>query len=226
VTADTPDLPEALRRQLDAIEILPDRPLLISDADEVLFAFMTSFERYMESQGAFFDWASYRLTGNIRRKSDQTPLAAGEVRDLIGSFFRDETRNSPPVAGAAATLERLTRRMQVVVLSNLPFEQYDDRRHALVRHGMDYPLIANQGSKAPAVHALAAHARAPVVFIDDSPSHHREIAERTGHVRRIHFVGNARLSALLDPIDHSHYRAQTWQDIEIHIDRHLTDEGY
>jgi hypothetical protein len=226
VTTDTAEIPEALQLQLDMLELRPGRPLLISDADEVLFAFMASFERYMNGQGAFFDWASYRLNGNIRRKSDSEPLAAPEVRALIGGFFRDETRNIPPVAGAAGTLKHLSGRMQVVVLSNLPHDQYDDRRHALMRHGMDYPLITNQGSKAPAVRALAAHAKGPVVFVDDSPSHHREVAEMTHHVRRIHFVGNERLSALLETSEHSHYRAQTWDDIKRHIERHLTDEGY
>jgi len=225
VTTDTPDIPKTLQRQLDAIDIRPYRPLLISDADEVLFAFMAAFERYMEGQGAFFDWASYRLTGNIRRKTDQTALSASEVRDMIGSFFHDETRNIPPVAGAASTLEQLSRHMQIVVLSNLPHDLYDDRRHALVRHGMDYPLITNHGSKAPAVHALAARTRGQVVFIDDSPSHHREVAERSGDVRRIHFIGDARLSALLDPIEHSHYRARSWSDIKDHIEQHVTGEG-
>ena len=215
-----------LQQQLDMIDIQPDSPLLISDADEVLFAFMVAFEHYMERRGAYFDWVSYRLNGNIRRKSDEMPLSAPEVRDLLAAFFRDETRNISPVAGAASTLEFLSQRMQIIVLSNLPHDRHGDRRHALVRHGMDYPLIANHGSKAPAVEALAARTTAPVIFVDDSPGHHREVAELTHNVRRIHFVGNTRLSALLESSAHSHYRAQTWDDIKVHIEQHLAAEGY
>jgi len=221
VTTATHDLPETVDRQLRELKIEADRPLLISDADEVLFAFMVGFEAYMEGRGAYFDWVSYRLNGNIRRKLDHAPLPVSEVRDLLEGFFRDQTRSLLPIAGAAAALGELSRRMQVVVLSNVPHDRHGDRRHALVRHGMDYPLIANRGSKGPAVKALAARTAAAVVFIDDSPGHHREVAELAPHVQRIHFVGNERLSGLLEPAEHSHVRAQSWDDIRSHIERHL-----
>ncbi len=226
MTMSTSNIPYNLRQQLESVDIEPHRPLLISDADEVLFAFMVCFERYMERRGAYFDCVSYRLNGNIHSQSDKRPLSAPEVKDLINGFFREETRDISPIVGAATTLQTLSKRMQVVVLSNVPLEQHDDRRHALVRHGMDYPLIANTGSKAPAVQILAARTKAPVVFIDDSPSHHREVAELSHDVRRIHYVGDARLSALLDPAEHSHYRADSWDDIKRHIEEHLAAEGH
>ena len=159
MTTSTSEIPHNLRQQLENVAIEPHRPLLISDADEVLFAFMECFERYMARHGAYFDCVSYRLNGNIRSQSNKMPLSAPEVRDLITGFFREETRDISPILGAAATLQTLSKRMQVVVLSNVPIEQHDDRRHALVRHGMDYPLIANTGSKAPAVQILAARAQ-------------------------------------------------------------------
>jgi len=226
VTTATHVLPDSVERQLLELEIDATRPLLISDADEVLFAFMAGFEAYMLGRGAYFDWVSYRLNGNIRRQSDNLPLPVSEVRALLDDFFRDETRNLGPVAGAAPTLTMLGHRLQVVVLSNIPHDQHADRRHALARHGMDYPLVANQGSKGPAVQALAARVTAPVIFIDDSPSHHREVAELAPHVQRIHFIGNVRLSDLLEQAEHSHYRAHTWDDIKAHIERHLEAEGY
>jgi hypothetical protein len=226
VTTGTPDTPEEVRRQLDRLEIEAGRPLLISDADEVLFAFMMGFEAYMERQGAYFDWSSFRLNGNIRSKEDGTPLGPAEVRALLTGFFHDETRNIAPIAGAARSLNALSRRMQIVVLSNVPHAQHGDRRHALTRHGMDYPLVANQGSKAPAVKLLAERVGGPVIFIDDSPSHHREVAELAPDVRRIHFIGNQRLAALLEQAEHSHYRARSWDDMRRHIESYLSSEGF
>ena len=218
-------MPHDVEKQIDALPLLDNAPLLITDADEVLFGFMAAFERYMEKNGAFFDWSSYRLNGNIRYQSDRSPLDGPAVKALLLGFFRDETRNIGVVEGAAETLAILNQRMQVVVLTNLPHNHRDDRRHALERHGMNYPLITNEGSKAPAVHALAARTSGFVAFIDDSPSHHHEVAA-IDEVHRIHFVSNRRLSGLLGPVEHSDFNAQSWRDIREYLERQLTDHGH
>ena len=214
-----------VEKQIDALPLDDHLPLLITDADEVLFGFMAAFERYMERNGAFFDWSSYRLNGNIRHQSDRSPLDGPAVKAMLLGFFRDETRNIGAVDGAAETLSRINQKMQVVVLTNLPHDQRDDRRHALVRHGMDYPLVTNEGSKAPAVHALAARTRGFVAFIDDSPSHHHEVAA-VSDVHKIHFVSNRRLSGLLGPVEHSDFSAQSWQDIRRYLERQLKHHGH
>lgn len=211
--------------QIDALPLDNHLPLLITDADEVLFGFMAAFERYMERNGAFFDWSSYRLNGNIRYQSDRSPLDGPAVKDLLLGFFRDETRHIDAVDGAAETLAHLNQKMQVVVLTNLPHDHRDDRRHALMRHGMDYPLVTNEGSKAPAVNALAARTRGFVAFIDDSPNHHHEVAG-VNDVHKIHFVSNQRLSSLLGPVEHSDFSAQSWQDIRDNLERQLERHGH
>lgn len=218
-------IPPDVEKQIDALLIADNLPLLITDADEVLFGFMAAFERYMEKNGAFFDWSSYRLNGNIRHQSDRSPLDGPAVKTLLLGFFRDETRNIDAVDGAAESLARLNQKMQIVVLTNLPHHHRDDRRHALVRHGMDYPLITNEGSKAPAVHALSARTQEFVAFIDDSPSHHHEVAA-VGDVHKIHFVSNRRLSGLLGPVEHSDFDAESWNDIQDYLERQLTKHGH
>ena len=90
---------------------------------------------------------------------------------------------------------------------------------------MDYPLITNEGSKAPAVHALAARTRAFVAFVDDSPSHHHEVAA-VDDIHKIHFVSNRRLSGLLGPVEHSDFSAQSWQDIRGYLERQLKRHGH
>jgi len=200
-----------------------DRPVLITDADEVLFAFMAAFERHLHDNDSYFNWASYRLNGNILARTDHSPLDNPSVKALIAGFFDRHTRAIEPVDGAAEALAALAsdRGLQVVVLSNVPAHCHGDRRWALVRHGMDYPLIANEGAKGSAVAALAACTDEPVFFIDDAASHHDDVARLAERVRRIHFVGNPRLAALIGPAEASHHRARSWPEIQRHIEEHL-----
>ncbi len=216
----------ALRVQLDGLEIEARRPLLITDADEVLFAFMAGFERHLEDNGACFNWASFRLNGNIVARDTGEPLDAGEVRSLLGSFFARHTGTMPVVDRAPEVLRELSDRLQVVVLSNVPHPQREARAAALEANGMPFPIVSNEGSKAEAVRDLAGRTRHPVFFIDDSPSHHEEVARAADRVIRIHFIGHPRLAALLGPAEACHFRARDWPDIrrfvEAHLDRHAS----
>ncbi len=64
--------------QLDDLHLVADRPLIISDADEVLVQFAAGLEFYLQGQGLYFDISSFAITGNVRRQSDSsrrlTPL--------------------------------------------------------------------------------------------------------------------------------------------------------
>jgi len=217
---------EELNATVETLRIDGRRPLLITDADEVLFAFMAAFERHLHACGSYFNWASYRLNGNILARRDDSPLENPAVKALIADFFDLHTRTIPPLDGAAEALAALARRLQVVVLSNVPRHRHGDRRWALVQNGMDFPLIANEGAKGAAVAALAARTRAPVFFIDDAPSHHDDVARHAGHVKRIHFVGHPRLADLIGPAEASHLRARSWADIRRFIEDHLDAEGH
>ncbi len=199
------------------------RPLLITDADEVLFAFMAAFERHLHANDTYFNWASYRLNGNIIARADEKPVGNPQVKALIGDFFELHTRNIAPLDGAAEAMAALVaeRGLQIVVLSNVPPQRHGDRQWALARHGMDYPLIANEGAKGSAVAYLAARITAPVFFIDDAPSHHDDVAEHAHHVRRIHYVGHPRLAELIGPAEASHLRARSWDEIRRFIEDHL-----
>jgi hypothetical protein len=215
-----------LNEQLATVSIRADRPLLITDADEVLFAFMAAFERHLGENGAYFDWSSYRLNGNIRQLVTREPLDNPAVKALLAGFFDARTRHIEPVPGAAEALAALARRLQVVVLSNVPRHRHGDRAFALARHGMGFPLIANEGAKGAAVAALAAMTRAPVFFIDDAPSHHADVAAAAAAVLRIHFVGNPRLAALIGPAEACHLRARDWPEIRRFIEDHLDGAGH
>jgi len=208
--------------QLEALALDRRRPLLICDADEVLFAFMAGLEGFIQGRGLYFDWKSYALAGNIRRRSDDTPLPAADLPVLIDDFFDAHTELIEPVDGAAEALALLNARgVQIVVLSNVPFRQRAARERSLARHGMPYPLVANSGSKGGPVAWLAERVDAPVFFVDDISRHHTAVRRSAAHVTRLHFVADPRLAALLEPAPDSHHRLVDWPAIRDLVDRHL-----
>ena len=212
--------------QIDALALRTGRPLIVSDADEVLFAFMAGFERFLHSIDLYFHWGSYALTGNVRRRGDDSPLEGEAVRALLPRFFAAHTEKLEPVPGAAEALEALSARAQVVVLSNLPLDQLAARRRALAAHGMDYPLVANIGGKGSAVRQLEALVQAPVFFIDDIPHQHTSVRKAAGTVLCLHLIADPRLARLLGPAEHSDHRAADWADARAYIEGALDRLGY
>ncbi len=208
-------------RQLAELPLQVGRPLIVSDADEVLFAFMASLERYLNSQDLIFDWSSFALTGNIRRRRDSQALDADAVRAHLATFFERHTADISPVDGAARALAELADHAQIVVLSNLPLAQRPARQRALAKHGMNYPLVANIGPKGAVVRALARRISAPTVFIDDIPRHHADVRSLAPDVWCLHFVADRRLARLLAPAEHSDHRAESWDDAVAAILRFL-----
>ena len=215
-------LPAPVAEQLAALALKRGRPLLIVDADEVLFYFMRGLERFLESRNLYFDWASYALHGNIRQRADNAPVAAEILHPLLQRFFAEATEELEPVDGAAQALAVLSETAQVVVLSNVPMPARAARLRALARHGMDFPLIANTGPKGPAVAVLLRQVMAPAVFIDDIPHNHKSVAELAPATHRLHYIADTRLAALLGPAPDCHHRAETWPDMQQHIQALLT----
>tara|TARA_R110002095_G_scaffold397_1_gene2194 strand:+ start:1876 stop:2547 length:672 start_codon:yes stop_codon:yes gene_type:complete len=217
---------EDVRPQLEMLEIDRDRPLVITDADEVLFNFMVGLEDFLETRELFFDWASFALTGNIRRISSKQPIEQKEVWDLLSDFFDQRCAVLPAVEGAAEGLASLSKHAQVVVLSNVPPKYAAKRLEGLKDKGMDFPLIANVGSKGEVVRYLTRDLKASAYFIDDIPHNHSSVNQHAAHVHRLHYIADDRLSKLLGPAEHCHTRLYGWPDICAHIIRHIETGEY
>ena len=211
--------------QIEALPLEARRPLIVTDADEVLFVFMADFEQYLDEHGHYFDWRSYALLGNVRRRSDDGAVDWDMTRRLLDGFFDARTESMDVAPGASESLATLNRRAQIVVLSNLPHTRRPERSRALELSGMDYPLISNEGPKGPAVHALAARVEAPVFFIDDAPTHHESVAEHADAVRRLHMVADSRLARIVPAAD-SHHRVDDWPGARAIIEAELSAAGY
>ncbi len=208
-------LPAATLAQLEAAGVEPGRPLLISDADEVLFRFVETFVGHIEAGGYSFDWSSFRLTGNVRRASDDTVLDQPQVFALLQEFFAAHAEDIPPVPGAAEGLARLARAgVQIVVLTNIPPAQRDARRLALARNRMPYPVVVNTGDKGPAAAWLAARAGGPAVFVDDGPNNHVSVKQAAPEIACLHFVATERLARLVEKPPEADGRPEDWPALE------------
>ena len=215
-----------VKQQLTELRLAPDRPLIISDADEVLLQFMAGLEHFLNGQDLYIDLSSFAITGNVKRNTDDVAVSGDEVKELLAAFFTERTEHLPAVPGAAQALEALSGRAQVIVVSNVPVGQREARIRGLQKVGMDYPVIANVGLKGAVVRDIAATINAPTFFLDDIPHNIASVAEHAEHVHRIHFVADPRLARLIDAAEDCHQRIDDWPTARAYIENHLGKEGY
>lgn len=214
-----------VRPQIEALSLESGRPLIITDADEVLFLFVQGLQRYLLDNGFELRLDSFALTGNIRERKTQEVVPAPDVRRLIGDFFERHTEDLDPVDGAAEALAEISTWAQVIVLSNVPLAQREARTRALQRHGMDYPLIANVGTKGHAVATLCHAVDAPTIFIDDIPHNITSVAETASQVVRLHFIADPQLARLLDKAPDADARIDDWPAAHRYIEQQLSGPG-
>jgi hypothetical protein len=197
------------------IDLDPHKPLLIVDADEVLFHFMATFQDFIESRGHAFQFKSYALNGNVLDAPGGTASSKETVGALIQAFFGERTRTMPADPDAAPAIARLQADgVQAVVLSNVPSKAAGDRRHALEACAFKMALAPWSGPKGTAVAALAAKTRGPCAFVDDIAHHHVSVAEIAPDVHRLHYVTHPTLRRLLGPVEAAHEQADSWPNLE------------
>jgi hypothetical protein len=195
--------------QLQATQIDAARPLIITDADEVLLKFMQRVEHYLDTIGLWIDLSSFALSSNIKSKETNQPV---KVPTLIDDFFAAETPHIEAAEGAAQSLAALSAQAQIIVLTNLPAAHKQARIDNLSGHGMNYPVIVNSGLKGPAVKYLADKTGGPVFFLDDIPHNIDSVAEHAPDVHTIHFIADARLAKLIGKADGATARIDIWAE--------------
>ena len=209
-------LSEEVSNQIETLELDPDRPLVISDADEVLLQFMRQFEIYLDRNDMWIDLSSFRLQGNIKYKGSDDAVDMTN-RNIIDDFFAAETLNFSPVEGAAEALNALSKEAQIIILTNLPLAQKSERQINLSKHGMDYPVIVGSGLKGPAVKSLGEKINAPLFFLDDIPHNINSVAEYVPTSGRIHMIADPRLSKLIGAAEGASARIDQWQEAQAWI---------
>ncbi|MGB3721779.1 MAG: HAD family hydrolase [Pacificimonas sp.] len=203
------------------------KPLLVSDCDEVLVDFLAPFTAHLdEAHDMILKLDSFALSGNIRRRADESVVADGDVPGLLDDFFVTGMHRQVAAPGAAAALAALSERYDIVILTNIEARFQADRRAQLKTLGMDYEVFTNRGPKGPALKKLLAeHGDPAAVFIDDLPPHHSSVKAEVPHVHRIHMVGDATLRDMLPPAADAHARIDDWADARAYLERLLDDEA-
>jgi hypothetical protein len=220
------DLDADVRDALNTLDLDPSKPLIISDADEVLLQFVAGLESYLDGLGLWLDLQTFALSGNSKDEEIVEPVPVEKTPDLLAGFFKAEAGNLVAVDHAADALNTLSKRAQIIVLTNVPTAQRDARAESLARQGMNYPVIANKGLKGPAVSHIADTFSAPVFFLDDIPHNLKSVAESHEPSRRLHFIADKRLAKLLPPSEHSHFHSSHWPDAQGFMEAELSALGF
>ncbi len=192
-----------------------NRPLIISDCDEVLLHMIGPFRDWLgESQGVDFDLSGGEFVNAMRRRETGALIEPKEIWPLLNLFFDGEMHRQQPIAGAVAGIAALREHADVVVLTNLQDHRQEQRTRQLAGHGLDLRVFTNQGPKGPALQAILDEYRpARAIFIDDLSQHHGSVAEVAPHVGRLHLCGEpmiARHIACAHKAGHAHARIDDW----------------
>lgn len=192
-----------------------NRPLIISDCDEVLLHMVAPFRDWLaEAHDVDFDMAHSDFASALSRRSDGAVVEGPEIWRLLNLFFDTEMHRQRPIAGAVDALAELSRHADVVVLTNLSGHRQDARAAQLSAAGLDVRVFTNQGLKGPALRAiLDEYAPSRALFIDDLPQHHGSAAELVPQVTRLHLCGEPLLAphiACAHAAGHAHARIDDW----------------
>jgi hypothetical protein len=191
------------------LAIAADRPLLVVDVDEVLALFYQGFGRFLGQQGYELRTDRFALFSNIFQPGATDHLEIETGRALFDEFFRFGADLIEPAPHAPESLAGLAQLASVVILTNAPAHGRDERARWLKRHGMDYPMMINEGPKGPAIAAMAQQTSGAVVFVDDIVSHLDSCAQAAPRVRRFQTVADPSLRPLA-PSKPEHVRIDGW----------------
>ncbi len=204
------------RAQIDALDLTP-QPLIICDMDEVLLNFVIALEGHLDRNGFWLDKQSFALNGNIKYNGGHDPADTDQVRELIYTFFANETANMTLVPGAREALTTLADHAEIVFLTNMPDIYRDARLENLNGHGIYHPVVTNSGPKGPAAIEIARKAGEPVFFLDDTPGNIKSVKAALPEAHVIHFIADPDFASLVEKIDGISLRSSDWQETHKHI---------
>ena len=188
-----------------------NRPLLITDCDEVLLHMAAHFAGYLdEVHRIHFELE----TGHFRalRRNDSGELVPEEeVWPLMWQFFSTEMARQTLVPGALEALGRIGEIADIVILTNLIHEAHPLRVEQLANHGIAHEVVCNQGGKGiPARDIRDRHGAGTTVFVDDLAPHHESVARHAPEIWRLHMIAEPRLAKVTPAAPDAHARIDDW----------------
>lgn len=204
--------------QLDNLKIDNRRPLIICDVDDVVVHFLRGFDALLADLDHEIVANSFSLGGNVLHRQTRQEMSDEAVSRLIDDYFVAKTEFMEAIDGAVASLNALSEKASVVMLTNLPHHAREKRIRNLQSHGLHFPVITNSGPKGPAIKNLENRTSGPVVFVDDSPSFVQSSYEHAPDVKIVHFLHDERFAKLHQPFEFVSRTTGTWSDARHHIE--------
>lgn len=193
-----------------------NKPLVITDCDEVLLHMVSPFREWLlEQHGIDFTMTGHDFGQSLRRVDTGETVGVKEVWRLLNLFFDGEMHRQYPIAGAVNAMRELAARADVVVLTNLLDHRQETRTRQLAEHGIGVRVFTNQGPKGPAIKAIIdEYQPSHTIFIDDLAQHHNSAAEIAPDVVRLHLCGEPLLAPYITCAHlagDAHARIDDWQ---------------
>lgn len=208
-------------KQLKSLALNGARPIVISDADEVILHFSDMLSEYLLGQGMYVNFTSYALEGNIKYSKNDEPVDTGLFHTIIDDYFENYVEKQPLVKDVAKHLENLSRLCDIIILTNIPHQFADRRRKILCDAGLNYPMISSSGPKGPIMKAIRKITTGKLIFIDDIAHHHKSVAKAVPDALRIQYIANDHLNSIEEKTKYCHHRCRDWSHIEQVIQNYL-----
>jgi hypothetical protein len=189
-----------------------NRPLFITDCDEVLLHMIAHFDAWLDEAHAIrFDFESGSFGGAMKHRDTGVQVEEARVWPLLDHFFREEMHRQTIVPGAVESLGQIGEVADIVILTNLGDHAHPWRVEQLAKHGIHHEVVTNQGGKGvPARAIIDRYGAGPTVFVDDLPVHHASVAKHAPAVQRLHMVAEPRLAPAVPTAEHAHARIDQW----------------
>ncbi|HEY0114218.1 MAG TPA: HAD family hydrolase [Allosphingosinicella sp.] len=190
-----------------------NRPLLVTDCDEVLLHMVSHFADWVrEAHDLSFNLEATAFRDALR-DSAGNPVGEERVRPLLDGFFDTEMHRQNVVPGAVEALRRIGAQADIVILTNIGECYEAGRVEQLERFEIRHRVLCNEGGKGRPVLELVEQMRPSVaVFIDDLAVHHHSVAKHAPQVWRLHMIAEPRLAAATPPAPHAHARIDSWEE--------------
>lgn len=192
-----------------------NKPLLISDCDEVLLHMVVPFQQWLDiEKDIHFDLENGSDFGNaLRHKHDGTMVLPELIWPMLKEFFDTEMYRQGPITGAIEAINAISQVADVVILTNLLDDRREARAEQLRAVGIDFPVYTNQGGKGELLEKIIADYQPSVTaFVDDLGHQHDSVAKHVPAVWRLQMVGEPILAKHIKTSPSAHARLDDWAD--------------
>tara|TARA_R110001599_G_scaffold8801_4_gene43728 strand:- start:24744 stop:25421 length:678 start_codon:yes stop_codon:yes gene_type:complete len=192
---------------------MSNRPLLISDCDEVLLHMVVPFQQWLDSdKHIHFDLENgSNFAEALRHKHDGTQVLPEQIWPMLKEFFDTEMYRQGAIEGAVESINKLGEVADVVILTNLLDDRREARAEQLKAVGIDFPVYTNQGGKGELLaNILEEFEPSVTVFVDDLGHQHGSVAKHAPDVWRLQMVGEPILAKHITTNPAANARIDLW----------------